>query len=1367
MNQYTSVLLSRFVPEHLRRRLIAHPELAGRPSAEHFEHAAVLFADVSGFTGLMEKETQRGRAGVEELTRHLNSYFGQMIETVTSHGGDVVNFAGDGLLALWVPAHAGEADTQLLAARAAVCGRTVQKLLHEHEVQGGATLSMRISIGAGRASIAQLGGVLDRWTFFLGGEPTLQIKSAQDQAKPGTVVLSKQAWALVQDAASGFTLPGGEGLLDKVVDRIEFEPLQMIPVNTDAMTALRRFVPGAVLSRIGAGQTRWLGELRQITSLFAQLPRIEFHREGELLRADELLRDIQRIIYRYEGSVDKIIDDDKGLVLVAGWGLPPLAHENDPVRAIEAAQEIRDRIQRDGRTTSIGVATGQVYCGAIGNATRTAYTIMGAPVNLAARLMQHVEADILCDDATRKACERQIGFRATGGIRIKGIADSRELFEPTGELDVPVQRAQVPLVGRLVERDLIGRGIKELAGERRGQTVLFVADAGVGKSRLLAEALRMAQEAGVRTLRGAGDSITCHSPYHALAPMVADLMGIRPGMTAAQANDHVLQRLGDDPELLNRAPLLNDLLSTTLPANDLTRGLSDRVRADNLHKLVARLLLRATLALPLAVFIEDVHWFDSASLLMLKVLIRSVPSVLFMVTSRPLTEQRQDFDDIVSDPNTVYLPLDALSQAETVDLVCRRLGVSSLPETVSDLIRTKGEGNPFYSEELALALRDAGHIEVEGGRCRIANDNQNLDGVVLPATVQGVVTSRIDRLPPEEQLFLKVASVLGRTFRLDLLTEVLPTGYGSDGHDAALLSLSSLDIIRPVAGGDDQQYEFRHIIAREAIYDLMLLSQRRELHATVATWHELRHADDLDPYYGLLAHHWTEAANWRKAIGYLGLAGAHALERSANTECVGFLKQALAIAQREAVRVPAHQRGQWWADTAEAHFRLGNQDESRAAAYLALRDLGYPMATSLSGQFLGLLKQVALRLAPWDRSGVALALPEDERGRRRRAMELRNRLTEIAGYKNDGLGFLYCGLAEVNLAETLGPSVELGRAYAMMSIVLGALPLHRLCQRWADRAMELADGHQRPLIEAYLLSRVGVARLYQSAWAVAEPGMRRAWNICEERGDMRLLEEVLATLSQVLTYQGRLSEVAELAGRMDQVSSESGNPQARAWYVFFRGMHLARAGRAPEAVELFEQAVPWLEGQASNAEYIWGQGVRALVLLRAGHPTQAREVADKTMERIRKERPVAYWQCIGLFTISEVYLELWQAAGAGDDGEGRELGRLAAEAVKALGRFAGIFPFGRPYAVYFSSRVAQLLGRADRANALLLEALREAQDKSERWLQLECHDVLGQTGDEAAPRHAQRAAELKAELALLSSSELRQATPPQPAAPTR
>ena len=1380
MEPFASVALSRFVPEHLRRRLIERPEFGGQAAAQHFDPSAVLFADISGFTRLMIRETARGRAGVEELTRHLNAYFGQMIETVTSHGGDVVNFAGDGMLAIWAPANSGERDARLLAARAAVCGATLQKLLHKREISSDTQLTMTIAIGAGRASLVQLGGMLDRWLFVVGGEPNVQLREASGHGVPGTVVLSKEAWALLQGAATGQTLPGGEGILNEVVERINFEPLQIVPVGPDAMTALRRFVPGAVLSRVGAGQTRWLGELRQVTSLFAQLPPIDFEDEDALERAQELLRDLQRIIYRYEGSVDKVIDDDKGLVLMAGWGLPPLAHEDDALRAIEAGCEIRDLIRSRGHFTSLGVATGQVYCGAIGNATRTAYTIMGAPVNLAARLMQETVPDVLCDQPTRDACARQIAFESTDQVVVKGIKGTSVFYEPKGELEEQVERAQVPLVGRHRERDLIGKGIRELSGDRRGSTVLLVADAGVGKSRLLAEATRMADEAGVRCLRGAGDSITRESPYHAMAPMAADLLGIRQVAPGADVDEHILSQLSDDPDLVTRAPLLNDLLNSSLPENDLTRSLGAEVRADNLHKLVARLLVRAALARPVAVFAEDVHWFDSASLAMLKVLVRNAPSVLFMLSSRPPEESRQDYEDIVADPTTIFMPLEALSDGETIDLVCLRLGVESLPDALAGLIRRKGEGNSFYSEELALALRDAGHIEVREGRCRIATADQQLDDTLLPTTVQGVVTSRIDRLPPQEQLLLKVASVLGRSFDLDVLSDVMPRAADRSNHGRLIEALTGLDIIRPTVEDDEATiYEFRHIIAREAIYDLMLQSQRRELHGTVAAWHETHHADELDNYHGLLAHHWTEAENWRKAVQYLGLAGGQALQRSANAECVRFLGRALVHSRKTGVRVSTFRRGAWWADIAEAHFRLGNQDDSRTAAWRALSDLGYPLATTLPGQLLGLLKQVALRFVPWDRSRQAHGLAEDERLRRRRAMELRNRLTEIAGYKNDAMGFLYCGLAELNLAETLGPSVELGRAYAMMSIVLGALPMHSVCQRWADQAMELAQEHDRPLVEAYLLSRVGVSRLYQSAWQVAESGTRRARDICVQRGDVRLLEEVLAVLSQVLTYQGRLAEVSDLSAHLDEVSKESGNLQGRAWYVLFRGLYLARAGLAREAVHLFEEAVPWLESQASNAEYIWGQGVRALVLLWAGQREAAREVADATMARIRKERPVAYWQCIGVFTVCEVYLELWREARESGGGQEKALGKLYADAVGAMVRFGRIFPFGRPYAVFFKALLAQERGQTDKGAALLDDTMAEAEEKSERWLQMECHAAMADSARDDAKAHRQRAAELQAELALLPMSILRgdqseapgalgiAAPTPHPAAPTR
>ena len=190
--------LASYVPMLITRHLAHDPTPISESRSERFP-AAVLFADISGFTALTERLAQRGPVGAEELTRFLNAYFGQLIELIVAHGGDVVKFAGDALLALWSTTGTDE-DLATVTRRAALCSLEVQERLKEFRPAEDVRLSLRVALGAGDISTMHLGGVFGRWDFLVAGDPLIQVGVAGHDAEPGEVVLSPAAWALVRDA---------------------------------------------------------------------------------------------------------------------------------------------------------------------------------------------------------------------------------------------------------------------------------------------------------------------------------------------------------------------------------------------------------------------------------------------------------------------------------------------------------------------------------------------------------------------------------------------------------------------------------------------------------------------------------------------------------------------------------------------------------------------------------------------------------------------------------------------------------------------------------------------------------------------------------------------------------------------------------------------------------------------------------------------------------------------------------------------------------------------------------------------------------------------------------------------------------------
>jgi predicted ATPase/class 3 adenylate cyclase len=930
--------LASYVPGLIIQRLAANPTPITAPISEHFP-AAVLFADISGFTALTEHLAQQGPAGAEVLTRELNTYFGQLIDLITTHGGDVIKFAGDALTAVWPAAIGSDLEALPLAAQqAAACTLAIQAALQDYQTRDGHTLAVRMGLGAGNIALMHVGGVYGRWEFVITGPPLSQVSQAQAHAQPSEVIVSPEAWAFLQSHCIGQRMLDDYVRLEAMETKLDQPVARSQVLPAEVATALRAYIPGAILSRLAAGQSGWLAELRRVTVLFINLPDLTYR--TSLDQAQAVMQALQTALYHYEGSLNRIGVDDKGPMLLAALGLPPLAHEDDAARGVQAALAMQAALRDLGWRCAIGITTGRAFCGSVGNAARREYTMMGDMVNLAARLMQaagaakdrraatggkdlrdfenleDLDASILCDEATYQAAQSQIAFESLPPINVKGKAQPIPIYRPSAISPFAAQtrtpKPQTQMVGRAAERMTLVDYLQKLQRGHNG-VLIIEGEAGIGKSRLVAEALAQAQAMNVPCLVGAGDAIEKSSTYHAWQPIFRDLLGLAEGLDTQAAYQALQARLTVlSPSLAEQTPLLSAVLPFEFPDNDLTRTWQGQARAERTRALLAQILARTYAAAPLLLVLEDAHWLDSASWALLADVRRAVQPLLLLLAARPPSTVQAattaeslptEYQRLLAAPGTQLLKLAALPAEDILNLVCQQLGVTVVPEVVANFIQEKAEGHPFFSEELALALRDAGLIELVDGQCRLAAGVTDLHSLAFPDTLQGVITSRIDRLTPPQQLALKVASVIGRVFALRILREVHPIEADKPALPVYLETLERLDLTPLENPEPELAYIFKHVITQEVAYNLMAFSQRRQLHQAVAEWYERTHNGELAPFFPILAHHWQMVAEDQradpaivsKAIEYLHKAGEQAVHRSANVEAISHLSMALEL----------------------------------------------------------------------------------------------------------------------------------------------------------------------------------------------------------------------------------------------------------------------------------------------------------------------------------------------------------------------------------------------------------------------------------------------------------------------------------------
>jgi class 3 adenylate cyclase/tetratricopeptide (TPR) repeat protein len=982
------------------------------------------------------------------------------------------------------------------------------------------------------------------------------------------------------------------------------EPL----ASQESLSSLQQSTPQALREKIITAKARLEGERKPVAILFTDIvdstsiaERMDPEDWREIITGAHRL--VSGIVYQYEGTIAQLLGDG----VLAFFGAP-ITHEDDPHRAVRAGLEIQNAMrvyqQKIKRITPnfqmrVGINTGLVVVGNIGDDLHMEYQAIGDAVNLAARLQSLAyPGTVLISESTYRTQSQWIECTDLGIVTVKGKSEPVHIYQVDRLKDEPVYWPQqgktaIPMVGR---QDELTR-LQDLSTAVRagiGRVAIISGEPGVGKSRLVLEwkaALEGSEKIEVSWIEGHCLSYGQANAYHLVNDLLRSMAGL--AVSSNQADNRlaletfIQKNLGESWH--ETYALLGHMLSLPLEKEAMAhiRTLDPVTLQGRYVAALQRVFVAMAKQKPLLVICEDLHWADPSSV---EVLIRLLPSIheaplFFCFTSRP-DQDVAGWQLVVTarariGAGLTEISLQPLSMEATHQMVSTLLAAIDLREEVKQLVLQKSEGNPLFVEEVVRMLIEQGALIRENDTWIL---QQDLGLLEIPDTLKRLVLSRIDRLDEEPKRVLRIASVIGREFPVKVLEQVYSNQDQDLKHGRMIAHLSMLEyenLVKLATVHPDLRYLFYHAVIQEAAYEAILKADRKALHRRVAASLEEIFPDRLDDLAATLGYHFGKGDVRDKAVTYLSRAAENARSRYANQEAIGLFNSAIELVEQELEHGshpdPWEEKGITLREAlGDVLHLVGQHNEARTnfkAATGHLHDVDYVKRGRLERK----IGNTWVPLHCWNEALEAYQAADqtlgsllDDNAQLWWQEKIQLQLDLMLLYYWQNRADEIKSLADIvrPVIEKYGSPIQAGGFYR--SLVMANLRLERyrvteeiLSDMRAYLSIHKEANNLGDLAFTYFMQ--GFVYLWHRDLEPAEHAFQTALNLAHQIGDVTSESRILTYTTVCLRMRGQVEEARRMAVRSEEAATRSGMPEYRATAQANLSWAFWRLGDAAEA----------------------------------------------------------------------------------------------------------------------------------------------------------------------------------------------------------